>query len=183
MSSVASPFGLKPAWHPSGIIRQRQSQIASGYAVNIFLYSPVIIVATGFIEAAPAAGDAVGVFLGVEYTDTSGRRVVNNRWPANTVATDIVVYYTEDQQLVYEIQANATLAISAVGQQFDWSALAGNATTGLSSVSLNVASAAANAGLRVIGLNPGPDNVWGDLFPVVQVQISEHQYVADVASI
>jgi hypothetical protein len=183
MSSVASPFGLKPAWHPSGVIRQRQTQIASGYAVNIFQYSPVIIVATGFIEAAAAGGDAIGAFMGVEFTDGDGRRRVSNRWLANTVATDIVAYYTEDQQIVYEVQANATLTIAGVGQQFDWSALAGNATTGLSSVSLNVASAAANAGLRVIGLNPGPDNAWGDLFPVLQCQISEHQYVADVASI
>jgi hypothetical protein len=46
---------------------------------------------------------------------------------------------------------------------------------------LGVSTTAANASMRVIGLTPGPDNAWGDAFPIVQVQISEHQNVADVA--
>ena len=33
----------------------------------------------------------------------------------------------------------------------------------------------------VIGLTPGPNNAWGDTYVIVQVQISEHQNVADVA--
>lgn len=183
MSSVASPFGLKPAWHPSGIVRQVQGTLVSGLATNLFQYSPVQLDANGFIVGAAAGARAIGVFQGVEFTDTSGRRQVNNRWIANAVGTDIVVYYTFDPAIVYEIQGNAPVTLAQMGQQFDWSALAGNATTGLSSVSLNVASAAANAGLRVIGLNPGPDNIFGDLFTIVQVQISEHQFVADIASV
>lgn len=85
---------------------------------------------------------------------------------------------------MYEIQANATLTIEAIGEQYDWSTnntSSGNLTTGLSSVSLDVASFAANAGLRVIGLSDSPVNAWGDSFPVVQVQISEHQNVASQA--
>lgn len=183
MSNTAAPFGLKPAWHPSGVIRQAQSTIASGYATNIYQYYPVKIVAAGQLEAAAAGDRAVGVFLGVEYTDTNGRRQLTNRWTASLVATDIVAYYTFDPAIVYQIQANASLTIAAMGQQYDWSALAGSSVTGLASVALDVSSAAANAGLRVIGLNPDPDNAWGDTYPTVQVQISEHQYVADVASV
>jgi hypothetical protein len=48
---------------------------------------------------------------------------------------------------------------------------------------LDVASAAANAGVRVIGLVPGANNNWGDSFPWVLVQFSQHQYVADIASV
>jgi hypothetical protein len=183
MSSVASPFGLKPAWHPSGILRQQQGTIISGLAVNIFQFSPVQIDTTGGLLGAVVGTRAVGSFMGVEFTDAEGRRRVSNRWLANTVATDIVAYYTADPLMVYEIQGNAPITLLRVGEQMDWSALAGNATTGLSSVALNVASSAANAGLRVIGLNPGPDNIFGDAFTVVQVQISEHQFVADVAAI
>ena len=43
MSSVASPFGLKPAFHPSGIIRQQLSTIVSGHPTDIFQFSPVRI--------------------------------------------------------------------------------------------------------------------------------------------
>lgn len=183
MSSVASPFGLKPAFHPSGVVRQLAGQVESGLASNIFQFSPVAVDANGFLVPVAAGSRAIGSFMGVEFTGTDGRRRVGNQWTANTVGTEIVAYYTEDPYMIYEIQANATLGLDSVGQQFDWTALAGNTTTGLSSVALNVASAAANAGLRVLGLNPAPDNIFGDAFPIVQVQISEHQYVADIASV
>lgn len=183
MSSVASPFGLKPAFHPSGIIRQSHSTIASGFGTSIFQYSPVRVAADGTIEDAAAGESAVGVFMGVEFTRTDGRRAVANFWEANTVATEIVVYYTEDSLIVYEIQADGAIAQLRFGEQMNWSALGGNATTGLSNQSLDIASSAANAGLRIVGVNPAADNVIGDAFTIVQVQISEHQYVADVAAI
>ena len=183
MSSVASPFGLKPAFHPSGVIRQLQSTIVSGFATDIFQFSPVGIAADGSLNPIALGSRAIGSFMGVEWTGADGRRRVGNRWEANTVGSDIVAYYTEDPYMIYEIQANGTLALSDVGGQFDWTALAGNAVTGLSSVALDIASGGANAGLRVIGLNPAPDNIFGDAFPIVQVQISEHQYVADQAAV
>jgi len=186
MSSVASPFGLKPAWHPSGCIRQAQGTLASGLATSIFQFSPLEVLTTGFLSPAAAGSRAVGVFLGVEFTGTDGRRRVGNQWEANTVGTEIVVYYTLDDDLTYEIQANASLGLAAIGDQYDWTALTGNTVTGLSSVALDVATAAgpgANAGLRVVGLNPAPDNIFGDAFPIVQVQISENQYVADRVAI
>ncbi len=183
MSSVASPFGLKPAFHPSGIVRQLQGTIESGLASDIFQFSPVAIAATGELIPAAAGARAVGAFMGVEFTATDGRRRVGNRWEANTVGTEIVAYYTEDPYLIYEIQANAPVVQASIGQQFNWTALAGNTTTGLSSIALDIASAGANAGLRVIGVNPAPDNVVGDAFTIAQVQISEHQYVADIASV
>lgn len=183
MSLVASPFGLKPAFHPSGIIRQSHSTIASGFGTTIFQYSPVRVAADGTIEDAAAGEAAIGVFMGVEFTRTDGRRAVANFWEANTVATEIVVYYTEDQLIIYEIQADGAIAQARFGEQMDWSALGGNATTGLSNQDLDIASSAANAGLRIIGVNPAADNIVGDAFTIVQVQISEHQYVADVAAI
>jgi len=185
MSSVYTPFGLRPAWHPSGVLRPgpQGAQIETAYATNVFLGYPVIISAAGFLTASAAGSRAVGIFQGVEYIDAEGRTRYANRWLASTVATGIVSYYTLDPNMVYEIQANATLTVAAIGQQYDWEALSGNTVTGLASMGLNVASAAANAGLRVIGLRRGPDNDWGDAFPVVEVQFSGHQYVADIASV
>ena len=183
MSSVASPFGMKPAFHPSGIVRQGITTILSGFASNIFQFSPVQILADGSIGPAAAGARAVGTFQGVEFTRTDGRRAVANNWVANEVATEIVAYYTYDPLMIYEMQANAAFVLANIGNQFDWSAPGGNATTGLSNQALDIASAGANAGLRVIGVNPAADNVIGDAFTIVQVQISEHQYVADIAAV
>lgn len=188
MSATAAPFGIRPIYSPTGTVRPGPTlQIASGLAAAIFQNSPVAIVAGGTIEAAAAGSRAIGSFQGVEYVDVTGTPKWMNQWVANTVLfanTIARAYLTTNQPgLVYEVQGNAPVPLTGVGQQYDWSALAGNTTTGLSSVALNVASAAANAGLRVIGLVPYPDNDWGDLFTIVQVQFSEHQYTADIASV
>ena len=181
MSSVASPFGLKPAFHPSGIIRQQLATIPSAFPTDIFQFSPVRWDdATGTLEPAPAGAQQIlGSFMGVEFTGTDGRRRVSNRWEANTVATEIVAYYVGDPFMVYEIQGDGSVAQANIGDMGDYNALAGNTTTGLSSVSLDVASLGnAAASLRVVGVNPAPDNVVGDAFTIAQVQIAEHAYNA-----
>ena len=98
-------------------------------------------------------------------------------------ATDIVAYVTLDPTIVYEIQSNAALNLTDIGKQYNTTTItAGSATTGLSAVMLDVSSSAANNSLRVIGIAPAVDNAWGDTYVIAQVQISEHQNVADVAA-
>lgn len=179
MSSVASPFGLKPAFHPSGIIRQQLSTIVSGQPLDIFQFSPVRIDdATGALVPAAAASEQIlGVFAGVEFTGTDGRRRVGNFWEGGQVGTEIVAYYVGDPLMVYEIQGDGPVLQANVGDMGDYTALAGNTTTGLSSVALDVSSLAnAQAQLRVVGVNPAADNVVGDDFTIAQVQIAEHAY-------
>lgn len=185
MTATAAPFGLRPVYHPSGTIRQEALTIASAYNTNVFQFSPVQIAADGTLAMAAAGARAIGSFMGVEYTPSDGRRRYGNMWPANQVATEIVAYYTRDPDIEYEIQANAALAQANIGEQYDWSANGsanGNTTTGLSTVSLNVASTAANAGLQLLDNAPYVDNLLTDAFPIVRVRISEHQLRADVAA-
>ncbi len=186
MSSSATPFGLVPAYHPSGIIRPTIYSILTGYATTIYQNQPVKIVPSSTGEgtiAAAAVGDRfIGTFQGVQYVDANGVLTFANKWTASTAGTQISCWVSLDPGIIYNIQANATLAVTDIGKQYDFVTGAGNATTGLSSQSLDVASVATNASLQVIGLTPGPDNAWGDTYPIVQVRISEHQMVADVAS-
>lgn len=186
MPSVSAPFGLRPATHPSGTIRPTLMTIRSTYAADIFQNQPVQIVPSatgeGTIQAAAVGARFIGTFQGVEFTDVDGRRRVSNRWAANTVGTDINAYVTLDPAIIYEIQSDAALNLADIGKQYDFTAASGNAVTGLSSQMLAVSSSAANAGMRLIGLAPYPDNAWGDPFVVAQVMISEHQNVADVAA-
>lgn len=182
MSASSTPFGLRPDYSPSGVVRPTAYTCLTGYASNIFQNQPVRIATNGTLEAAAVGSRFIGTFQGVEFTDTDGRRRVSNKWTASTSATDIVAYATLDPSIVYEIQADATLAVTDIGSQYDFTTItAGNTTTGLSAMMLGVSTTAANASMRLIGLTPGPDNAFGDAFPIVQVQISEHQNVADVA--
>lgn len=189
MSSVSQPFGLRPSYSPSGVVRPTAYTIENGYAANIYQNQPVRIAPStggGEVEGtlvAAAVGDPfIGTFQGVEFTDSDGRRRVSNKWTASQYGTDVVAYTNLDPYIVYEIQSNATLTVASIGKQYNLTAISGNTTTGLSSQMLDVASSASNASLRVVGITPGPDNAWGDNYVIVQVQISENQNVADKAA-
>lgn len=184
MSSTSAAFGLRPSVHGrGGIIRPSAYTILTGYAANILQNQPIKIHTDGYINAAAIGDRFIGTFQGVEFTDTDGRRRVANKWTASQAGTDIVAYVTLDPSIVYEIQSNAALAVTDIGKQYDFTTIGtGSTVVGISQMMLDVASAAANASFRLIGITPGPDNNWGDTYVIAQVQISEHQNVADVAA-
>ena len=83
---------------------------------------------------------------------------------------------------MYEIQADSSLVVGDIGTQMDFdSVTAGSTTVGLSQAMLDVASktTSGSAVCRVVNLAPEINNAWGDAYTIVQVQISEHQFVAD----
>ena len=86
MSSSYNPFGLRPAYNSSGIVRPGPvGQIESGYATSIFQGYPVVIATDGYMTAAAAGDDTLwnGCFSGVEYNDlATGRRFYLNHWTA-----------------------------------------------------------------------------------------------------
>lgn len=184
MSAFAAPFGLKPLYHPSGVIRPKALDFASGYNTNVFQYTPVALgaPASGLVigPSLQATGPIIGSMMGVEYTPANQRRVYSNFWPANQVATQIVAYYTDDELITYEIQANGSIAETQVGNQADMTAEVGNTVTGFSTIALDTATLSTNGNkqLRIVGLTPGPLNAFGDAFTIVQVQIANHQFRA-----
>ena len=181
MSATSAPFGLRPAFHPSGLDRAQAlaNGIASGYGSNILKGQPVKYVTGGTIQPA-AAGDAfVGAFDGVEWTDTTGRRRVSNYWPASTAGTAIVAYFYADQNIVYEIQTDGTIAQTSIGDEADLSnTTAGSTTTGLSQCTLSttLAGAGNSAQMRILDIAPYADNAWGDDYVIVRANISEYQF-------
>lgn len=181
MSATLAGFGLIPYFHPSGVIRPSSYTILTGYATGILQNQPIKIGTNGTIEAAAVGDRFVGTFQGVRWTDADGLTQFSNKWTASTAGTDIEAWVTVDPAIEYAIQADDTLAVATIGLQYDYNTASGSTTTGLSTITLDVASTAANAQLQVVGLRAGPDNAWGDAYPVVVVRISEHQLVADVA--
>ena len=193
MSSTNAPFGLRPAFHPTGLDRAQAlaNGITSGYGSNILKgqavqYSPNAGVILPVVDTTTNSGLVSGAFAGVEWTDTTGRRRVSNYWPASTSGTAIVAYFYNDQQIVYEIQADGSIAQTAIGNEANLSNFtAGSTTTGLSQMTLSstlVGSGSAGQ-FRIVDLAPYPDNAWGDAYTVVRVQISKPQFISTVNAI
>ena len=183
MSTLSAPFGLKPDFHQSGTIRPWRYSILTGYATGILQYQPVKIGTNGTIEAAAIGDRIIGSFEGCEYTDANGIRQYANQWTASTAGTDLVAVVNADPTTIYQIQSNATVVVGDIGKQCAYTTItAGNTTTGLSALMLDISSSATNAALQIVGLTPGADNAFGDAFPIVLVRISQHQFVADVAA-
>ena len=190
MSSSNAPFGLRPSFHPSGLDRAvaLPNGIASGYSTGILKGQPVALNTSGNIIAATAGSAYQGAFAGCEWTDSSGRRQISNQWTANTTyqTGSQVTYYYSDPNIVYDIQADGSLAQSSIGDQANFSNIsAGSTTTGLSqcTISSSLAGSGNVGDLRIINLTPAVDNAWGDAYTVVQVQVSRSQYVATVNAI
>jgi hypothetical protein len=192
MSATNAPFGLRPAFHPSGLDRAQAlaGGIPSAYATDILKGQAVLYVAgSGVIEPVNATGDAVsGAFAGVEWTDTTGRRRVSNYWPANTAyqTGSCVAYFYNDPNIVYEIQADGSVAQTAIGADANLSNFAaGSNVTGLSQATMVATplSTGTQGQLQILDLAPYPDNAWGDAFTIVRVQVARRQIAAVVPGI
>ena len=190
MSATNAPFGLRPAFHPSGLDRAQAlaGGIPSAYGTQILKGQPVAYsAANGVIiplTTNPASGSAVawsGAFDGVEFTDTTGRRRVSNFWPASTgyIAGSCIAYFYNDNNIVYEIQADGAMAQTTIGNEYNFTAVtSGSSTTGLSTATLGSATAAGNSTqgqMRVVDIAPYVDNAWGDAYTVVRVVNSYSQ--------
>ena len=192
MSATSAPFGLRPAFHPSGLDRAQAlaGGIPSAYNTDILKGQPVLYVAgSGVIEPVNATGDAVsGAFAGVEFTDTTGRRRVSNYFPANTAyqTGSCVAYFYNDPNIVYEIQAAGSVAQTSIGLDANFSNFAaGSNVTGLSQATLNasILSTGVQGQVQVLDIAPYPDNDWGDAFTIVRVQVARRQIAAVVPGI
>ena len=196
MSSTSAPFGLRPAYFPTGLERAQAltGGIPSGYSSNILKgqavqYSPNAGTIIPVVDTTTNSGLVSGSFQGVEFTDTTGRRRVSNYWPASTTLatnTTSIAYFYNDQQIVYEIQADGSIAQTAVGNEANLSNFtAGSTTTGLSQMTLSssLVGSSSTGQFRIVDIAPYPDNAWGDAYTIVRVQISKPQFVSSTAAI
>jgi hypothetical protein len=203
MSTTSAPFGLRPAFHPSGLDRAQAlaNGIVSGFATDILKGAPVRYNSTvgsgvvgGTITNATASSPWSGAFAGCEFTDTTGRRRVSNYWPASTTfqTGSCIAYFYNDQNIIYEIQTDATIAQTSLGGEYNFSGTSGftvtsgSTTTGLSSTGLGVSTAVADGSqgsMRVVDIAPYVDNNWGDSYVIVRVVNCRSQYFGSVTAI
>ena len=186
MSATSAPFGLRPAYHPSGLDRAQAlaGGIASAYSSAILKgqavkYNPSV----GTIIPVTGTEAFSGAFDGVEWTDTTGRRRVSNYWPANTayIAGSCVAYFYNDTNIVYEIQADGSIAQTALGNEANLTTanLAnGSTTTGLSQATLSTSLVGntTQGQMRIVDLAPYTDNAWGDAYTIVRCVVAYSQF-------
>lgn len=183
MSATNQAQGLVPVYHPAGIIRQVQlvDGIASAYGTSIYTGTPVKYNTDGTLIVCTTGADVcIGVFQGCQYS-SGGKRFVTPYWlGAQTYdAGSMLVNFTRDREIIYEGQADGTVAQTALWEAINLvDASAGSIYTGFSSQRLNHTTTGATPGtFQVVGLALYDDNAWGDAFTKLYVKISSYQGV------
>ena len=174
MASTASPYGFKAVNELGGLPyagSTRNIPISSGYATNIYNGSLVYVQSTGYLAIATSTGaDAttngfptgtantgcVGVFVGCSYTNPSTKqKVFSQYWPTGTVASDAVGIVIDDDRTVFQVQADGSLTIAALGANVVLSAVqstsTGSTTTGNSTTSVSATAQTTTGAFRVVG--------------------------------
>src|SRR5674476_780033 len=148
MSATATPYGLRAVNLLGGLPyagSTRMFPIASGYAVNIFNGSVVMVIADGSIAIATATGmDAttnafpdgsshttgvIGVFVGCTYTNPGTKqKIFAQYWPTGTVASDALAYVIDDDRVIFQAQCNGTVAATALGSNTGFAAVQSTST-------------------------------------------------------
>ena len=193
MATTAAPYGLRPVNLIGGrpfAGSTRQIKIASGYAANIFNGDVVQVHTDGTITKVTNVGtnaDAfpagtVGVFVGCAYTDAVSGHRTQNYWPSGTVASDAVAYVVDDPDTLFMIQADASIAQAGLHSNYGVNQTAGSTATGVSGISLDVATGATTATIafKVVDFVESTTSTAGDAYTDVLVKFnpSSHAYTA-----
>jgi hypothetical protein len=193
MATTAAPYGLKAVNLVGGqpyAGSTRQLKIASGYAANIYNGSVVSIVAAGTVEIVSEVGSnadafpagTVGVFVGCSYTDPNTKqKLFSQYWPTGTVAADAVAYVIDDPDVVFQIQADDTLAQTALGINIPVvNPTAGSTTTGNSTMAADASAIAVTDTLafKIIDFVDSTTSSVGDTYTDVLVKFNpkSHAY-------
>jgi hypothetical protein len=192
MASTASPYGFKPVNEIGGLPYAGSTRSfalnPAGYGTNIFNGSLVYVADTGYLQLVTADGSdgttnafpagttltgAVGVFVGCSYVNAQGQTLFSQYYPAN--ALNAVAFVVDDPSTVFQVQANGSLTIAAVGANVTLanaqSTSTGSTTTGNSNVAVSSTTKTTTAPFRVIGFpNMVGFSVVGDAYTDVFVK-------------
>ena len=200
MAATASPYGLRAVNHLGGTPyagSTRMYPIASGTATNIYYGDVVNVLATGLLTQSQTTGAAgvgtaflagtVGVFVGCTYTDPGSNQVVfRQNWPTGTVTADAVAYVIDDPAVIFQVQANATVAAAALGSCCSILAqttATGNLTSGNSTTAVNAATLSiAQDAFKIVDFVDSPTSTVGDAFTDLLVKFNPvaHAYTSGV---
>lgn len=175
MANIDAAFGLRPyrmlgsgANTNGDSVYKIQTAATAGSANAIYQGSPIIPLANGMIDRVGNANGGtvplLGVFLGCNYVDLTGKPRWSPYWPgtasvkANTEATAFVV---SNPDAVFLINCDAAAADALVHANANFgTAQSGSTVTGLSSAELAVSTADTTntLNMRILGFEDTPAN-------------------------
>jgi len=190
MANKDAPFGFRPVGElGSGIQNGGTSKykIASGESDVIFKGDVVHLETSGCITVSGNTTTTnIGVFNGCFYNDpTTQKPTWSNYYPGSITPTvgDIDAFVYDDPNMLFEVQANGTIAQTAVGDNCDQVYAAGSTINGQSKSELG-AVAGGTAQFRVVRICEDPDN--SDIASANSnwiVRFNEHLYYNNAAGI
>jgi len=195
--TIDTPYGFEPLNRYDGIPyagATLQYPIASTYNTAIYNGASVKIVAGGTIElsGATTTGTIIGVFMGVQYVNSSGQTVQAQYYPGTSV-TNAVAYVVVDPTAEFKVAvttsgaptvvtgANATIVGTNVAEIQNGT---GSTTTGDAQSSIvkpaDTAGTATTLPWRVVGLVPDTAYYVSTtlVYPEVIVKINNPQLTA-----
>jgi hypothetical protein len=183
--TVSAPYGFKPINRYDGMPyagATRQLPLATGTA--IYFGQPVELDVGGVVATATSltAGAKLGVFVGCQYTNSSGQTVQAQYYPGSGV-TNAIAYVVDDPVAVFKVAVTdgsgdiATVTQAAVGTNVTALANTPSATTGDAATSILSTSPAADATFPFRIIDVVKDTaVTATTFCEVIVKINLHQY-------
>jgi hypothetical protein len=195
--TIDSPYGFEPINRFDGIPyagATLQYPISASYNTAIYNGASVKIVANGVIElsGATTSGTIIGVFVGCQYTNSSGQTVQAQYYPGTSV-TNAIAYVVVDPTAEYKVAltvsgaptvvvgANATIVGTNLAeiQNGTGSASTGNAQSSCV-IPANGAGSATTLPWRVVAVVPDTAYVSGStvLYPEVIVKNNNPQLTA-----
>lgn len=185
MANVNAAMGLRAVRNLSGgTVRPAEYTIADGYNTAIYSGDLVKSTGTGNDIAVCGAGDrSIGVFAGVQYTNSQGDIKYAPNWIASTAlatGTTAKAMVYDDARTLFEVQVSASAGLVAadIHNFADIVYASGNAQSGTSGVMLDqgtLTATTANGGqLYIYRLSPTVGNAYGQ-YAKALVLINEHE--------
>jgi len=181
MATTAAPYGLKPVKRADGMpYAGATSQYLidpAGEATNLFYGQVVIIGADGYIALATGTGadltsnsisgttgvGGIGVFVGCEYTNSSGQVVQAQYYPSGTAnGGTIKAYVVDDPNVLFQAQLDGAGAQTVIGTNTFFAAAqstsTGSTATGNSTSALDATVVTTAAAFRIVAhVSPASD--------------------------
>jgi hypothetical protein len=190
MANLDQPFGFRPVGELGSNINNggtSKYKIASGESDVIYKGDVVQLETSGCITVSGNTTTAnIGVFNGCYYIDpTTKKPTWSNYYPGSITpgSGDIEAFVYDDPNQLFEVQANGTIAQTAVGDNCDQVYAAGSTVNGQSKSELG-SVAGGTAQFRVVRISEDPDN--SDISSANSnwiVRFNEHLYYANTAGI
>ena len=182
--TVSAPYGFRPINRIGGNPYAGSTRLVPVDSGAVYFGDVVELLASGkckVVANGSAAPQALGVCMGVQYTNSSGQTVQAQYAPAAGV-TNVVAYVVDDPTALFQVAVvssgttMATLDRAAVGQNTSIVLNSGNANTGDSRQAIDdTTNTTASLPIRIVDVVPATAT-GSDAYVEMIVKINTHTY-------